>query len=191
MSIRVNRNTEPLTIHFTKEQKSTTEKIESVCEHGKSTTLDIQLPLTVEILDCSEEQDGSEHIVWLKSGEKWFVVTVSEPSECRERADIIAKAFRALLETDKGSKPHSRTSGMSSQEKRRLESGNHPVAQEKMNHGAVAKSGGTTIWLFDRCLSGRIDAQTSTLLLELRVPMWPNTSCQKRCVDQRNQAFMW
>jgi hypothetical protein len=70
--------------------------------HGKKTTLDIQLPLTVEILDCSEEQDGSEHVVWLKSGEKWFVATVSEPSECRERADLIAKAFRALLETDAG-----------------------------------------------------------------------------------------
>jgi hypothetical protein len=82
--------------------KPTIHKIESICEHGKKTTLDIQLPLTVEILDCSEEQDGSEQVVWLKSGEKWFVVTVSEPSHCRERVDLIAKAFRTLLETDAG-----------------------------------------------------------------------------------------
>jgi hypothetical protein len=82
--------------------KTTIHTIESVCEHGNRTILDIQLPLAVEVIDCSEEQDGREHVAWLKSGEKWFVVTVSEPSPCQQYVELIANAFRELLETEAG-----------------------------------------------------------------------------------------
>src|SRR5579871_1484107 len=70
------------------------------------TDLVIPTPLTVEILDCSEEQDGSELIVWLASrtpeGKLWYLTTMSEPVACRLQVELVAAAFRSLLGTSQG-----------------------------------------------------------------------------------------
>lgn len=67
---------------------------------------DIPTPLTVEILDCSEDEDGSEFVVWLASrtpeGMEWYLATVSEAHPCRPRAELVAAAFRSLLSTAHG-----------------------------------------------------------------------------------------
>jgi hypothetical protein len=61
----------------------------------------VRLPLTVKLLDCSELEDDSEWIVWLvgrtPEGKERPVVTVSDPTHCKMKAEITAAAFRCLL----------------------------------------------------------------------------------------------
>jgi hypothetical protein len=83
-------------------------EILSTCEHGVESKLKLKLPLSVEALDCSELEDESLFAVWLTSkteqGKEWYVTTVSEPTGCKPHADILVRAFRALLATPDGEK---------------------------------------------------------------------------------------
>jgi hypothetical protein len=80
----------------------------STCGHGVESKLRLKLPLAVEAMDCSELEDESLWVVWLMSkteeGKEWYVVTVSEPTNCKPQADILVAAFRALLASPDGEK---------------------------------------------------------------------------------------
>jgi hypothetical protein len=80
-------------------------KLSGPCDHGVVSNYDIKLPLGVEILDCSEDEDGSEFVVWLKArqeGPSHYVTTVTPPTACFPQAELVAAAFDAFLKTTAG-----------------------------------------------------------------------------------------
>jgi len=78
------------------ETLQTTRKFKGTCGHGHDTTMDIHLPLTVEILDCTDEFS-----VWLRSGREHYVTTVAH-MDCEANAILVLDAFNLLLATPEG-----------------------------------------------------------------------------------------
>ena len=76
------------------------------CGHGIKGTTKIPLPLTAEVLDCSDPEDGSngrEYIVWLSNIPfSWYVIPITEPTPCKFRARFVADAVNAFLATSEG-----------------------------------------------------------------------------------------
>jgi hypothetical protein len=81
-------------------------EIPVTCEHGVTSKVKLKLPLTVKAVDCSDVEDEPLLAVWLMSkneqGKEWYVTTVSEPTDCEPHANILVRAFRALLATPNG-----------------------------------------------------------------------------------------
>lgn len=86
-------------------------ELEYTCGHGVTINKPLKLPLTVEVLDCSEMEDESLWIVWVvsKTGadddiHDWYLTTLCEPTSCKLHADLVAQAFQSLLATPSGVK---------------------------------------------------------------------------------------
>jgi hypothetical protein len=75
-------------------------------EHGKTFDYEIALPLTTEIVDCAEDEDEPEYVVWLTAawsgGPKHHITTVTSPHGCVLRAGLVDAAFTEFLKTPEG-----------------------------------------------------------------------------------------
>jgi len=76
------------------------------CEHGVVSQLKLKLPLAVEAINHSRSEGEPLWAVWLKckteEGNDWYVTIVSKPIDCKPEADILVRAFRALLASPDG-----------------------------------------------------------------------------------------